>query len=122
MPTGKSDKPRPETCHSNQARQHSPLTLSQVLYRMLETQQVQDTQGPCPPGTFGPPCHSECFQGYNGNKVSGRSLSEDTSLHWGREHHTEGKAYAKTLRQQWAERPRLREGERLEGGQWKKGA
>lgn len=40
---------------------------------------------------------------------------------WGREQCTEGIAYAKALRQQWAERPRLREGERLEGGQWKKG-
>lgn len=40
---------------------------------------------------------------------------------WGREYHTEGIAYAKGLRHQWVERPRLREGERLEVGLWKKG-
>lgn len=65
---------------------------------MLETQQVQDRQGPCPPGTFGHPVILNCFQGSNGNKVSGRGLSKDTSLPWGREPHTEGIAYAKGLR------------------------
>lgn len=78
---------------------------------MLETQQVQDRQGPCPPGTFGHPVILNCFQGSNGNKVSGRGLSK-FALGKGASHR--GHSICKGPEASWAERPRLREAERLE--------
>lgn len=56
---------------------------------------VGDPAGSLPSGNFWSACHSERFQGSNGNKVSGRGLSKDTSLPLGRERSHRGYSICK---------------------------